>query len=196
MRRSPSAAAEGEPPVTPASPPRARGATISWVLLALISVVALVIGSARSAGPATADERVTGLARSIKCPTCQGESVAESDAGPSREIRRDIAVRVQQGESDEDIRAYYADRYGDQILLTPPRSGLGALVWVIPVLVGLGAVAGLVMAFRRWRAEPKLVASDEDRALVARALRDMSAGDIAGDTQGDTARDAEGDRGR
>lgn len=164
----------GKPSSGKPSSGKLSSAAISWAVLALVSMTALLIGTLRAPGAATPEERVTGLARSIKCPTCQGESVAESDAGPSREIRRDIAVRVQQGESDDEIRAYYADRYGDQILLTPPRSGLGALVWVIPVLVGLGAVAGLVMAFRRWRAEPKLIATEDDRALVASALRDLT----------------------
>lgn len=147
---------------------------IQWGGIALIVLVALVVGSLRETGPRNDAERVTAVARTIKCPTCQGESVAESDAGPSREIRRDIAERVQKGESDDQIRAYYADRYGDQILLTPPRSGVGALVWVIPVIVVVAALAGLVALFRRLRRQPRLKATDADRELVDRALRDRA----------------------
>jgi len=79
---------------------------------------ALVVGTLRDHGPLTAQDRVTAISRTIKCPTCQGESVAESNAGPSKEIRRDIAERVQQGQTDDQIRQAYADNYGDYILLT------------------------------------------------------------------------------
>lgn len=147
---------------------------VQWVAIATVGIVSIVIGSLRDTGPRNDSERVTAIARTIKCPTCQGESVAESDAGPSREIRRDIAERVQRGETDEQIRAYYADRYGDQILLTPPRSGVGALVWVIPVVVLVVVVAVLAMVFGRLRRQPRLEASDADRDLVARALRDFA----------------------
>lgn len=157
--------------VTPRSPDN-RKLLIQWGLLALIVVAALVVGSMRQAGPSNDAERVRAIAKTIKCPTCQGESVADSDAGPSKEIRRDIAERVQRGETDDQIRSYYADRYGDQILLTPPRSGLGALVWVIPVVVVVVAAAGLAIVFRRLRSQERLEATDADRELVELALRD------------------------
>ncbi len=143
-----------------------------WASLAVVVILALVVGSMRDSGTSNDAERVTAISRTIKCPTCQGESVADSDAGPSREIRRDIAERVQRGETDDQIRSYYADRYGDEILLTPPRSGVGSLVWVIPVVVVLGAAAALAVVFRGLRKQKRLEATDEDRALVEQALRE------------------------
>lgn len=153
-----------------------KGRGHSWVAYAVmgtIAIMCLVIGTTRTTGPFTAEDRVNAVAKTIKCPTCQGESVADSNASASREIRSDIADRLTRGETNDQIRAYYADRYGEAILLTPSGSGVTAVVWVLPVLVLAGAVAGLVVAFRRWRGSGELRATDADKELVGRALADL-----------------------
>jgi cytochrome c-type biogenesis protein CcmH len=157
-----------------------RRPTHSWLVYAVMGVIAitcLAIGTVRTSGPFTAEDRVNNVAKTIKCPTCQGESVADSNASASREIRADLADRLTRGETGDQIRAYYADRYGEAILLTPSGSGVTAVVWVLPVLVLVGAVAGLIVAFRRWRGSGEFRATDEDRAIVERALADLDAGD-------------------
>jgi cytochrome c-type biogenesis protein CcmH len=88
----------------------------------------------------------------------------------SLEIRKEIAEQVQQGQSDDQIRSYYAAKYGEAILLTPSASGLNALVWILPVVAFALAIAGLALAFRRWSTAASDAATDEDRQLVASAL--------------------------
>jgi cytochrome c-type biogenesis protein CcmH len=122
------------------------------VLLAIVVVGALVIGT-RPGGPRTDEERAGAIAETVACPACSGQSVASSDAPAAANLRTDIERRVAAGESDDEIRAAYADRFGDDILLNPPRSGTAALVWVIPVVGVVAAGAGLTLAFRRWRRE-------------------------------------------
>jgi cytochrome c-type biogenesis protein CcmH len=148
---------------------RPRSTTAAWLVLACVAAAAIVLGTMRDSAPATTEDRINAVAETIKCPTCQGESVADSNAPTSREIRRDIADRLGRGESPDEIRASYADNYGDAILLTPSSGGLTSLVWILPVVAAVSAIAGLVVAFRRWRG-PVAHASDADRALVARAL--------------------------
>lgn len=148
---------------------------MGYVVMAVIAVTCLAIGTVRTTGPYTTEDRINAVAKTIKCPTCQGESVADSNASTSREIRDDIAARLQRGESPDQIRAFYADAYGDQILLTPSASGVTSLVWVLPVLALVGAGAGLVVAFRRWRGPAAARATDADRELVERALADFDA---------------------
>jgi cytochrome c-type biogenesis protein CcmH len=138
--------------------------------MAVIAVASLMIGASRTAAPETPEDHINAVAKTIKCPTCQGESVADSNAPTSQEIRRDIADRLNRGETDDQIRGFYAASYGQSILLTPSGSGVTALVWVLPVVVLVGAVAGLGVAFRRWRARGELHATADDRELVARAL--------------------------
>lgn len=138
--------------------------------MALVLGGCLLVGALGSSGSLTAQDRVTSIAKTIKCPTCSGESVAESQAETSKTIRRDIAERVQNGQTDAEIRAYYQQTYGEEILLTPPNSGVAGLVWVIPVVALVVALAGLVVVFRRWRVRPTARVTDADRALVAEAL--------------------------
>lgn len=150
---------------------------LSWSVIGVVVVVALAVGSFGQSEPPTAADRVLALTQSIRCPQCAGQSVAESDVAVSREIRRDIASRVEQGQTDEQIRDYYAASFGPDALLTPPSDGVGGLVWVLPVVVVLAAAVGLALAFRRWSASAAPHATDADRDLVARLLAgDGSAG--------------------
>jgi cytochrome c-type biogenesis protein CcmH len=146
-----------------ASPVRAW---LPWALLFVVVVTLLAFGSQGTTGDLTAQDRVTDLSRSIKCPTCSGESAAESNAPSSQEVRRDIAQRIEQGQTDDEIRAFYVSRYGEGILLTPASTGVASLVWIIPVVAFVIAVTALVLIFRRGRGEPVAEVSEADRALV------------------------------
>jgi cytochrome c-type biogenesis protein CcmH len=148
---------------------------LGWIALAAVVVVALGFGLGARPGPGTPGERAHRLAESIQCPTCSGQSVADSDATASRFIRDIIDERIEAGASDDQIRDELADSYGESILLTPERSGLVGLVWVLPVAVLVAALVGIAFAFRRWRGRSVTTASDADRALVERALDDLHA---------------------
>jgi cytochrome c-type biogenesis protein CcmH len=140
----------------------------SWWLLAAVVVVALV-WAAWPEGDATAGERVHELASELRCPDCEGLSVADSSTASARAIRADLRRRIRDGQDDDDIRQEYVDRFGESILLNPEGGGLGVLVWGLPVLVLVVGAGGLVLALRRWRREPAMHATSADEELVARA---------------------------
>lgn len=124
---------------------------LSWIALAIVGVVALVVGTVDD-GPARATEdRVNDIAATIRCPQCRSQSAGDSDAATARAVRAEIAERVEAGESADEIRDYFASRYGAEILLTPPAEGVGSLVWVVPVVAFVLAAGGLGAAFVRWR---------------------------------------------
>jgi cytochrome c-type biogenesis protein CcmH len=142
-----------------------------WLVLAVVLAVALAIGVSRSSGPRTQEQRVDAIAKTIKCPTCRSESVYESQAAASANIRNEVARQVAAGQTDNQVRRYIADRFGEDLLLVPSRSGISSLVWVLPVAGLVLAAGGLVWAFRRWKAQvPDGEPTDDDRALVEAAL--------------------------
>jgi cytochrome c-type biogenesis protein CcmH len=149
-----------------------------------VVVVALAVGSSRSDGPASDEERVQQIAASVRCPTCRGQSVASSDAPAAEALRAEISRRVEAGEGDDEVRAALVAAYGDGILLNPPASGVAGLVWVLPVAGVVVALGALVLGFRRWRPAVVAPATDEDRDVVARARAQRGATGDAGDARG------------
>jgi cytochrome c-type biogenesis protein CcmH len=140
---------------------------LAWGLLALVLVGALAVGSRAESGPPTEDQRVQRIASVIRCPTCRGLSAAQSDAPSAEAIRDEVRRRVQEGETDAQIKGYLISRYGEDILLQPRSK----LVWALPVVGGAAAVGGLALLLRRRRVRPGGRASEDDEALVAQALR-------------------------
>lgn len=143
---------------------------VSWVVMAAVLLGALVAGASTDSGPRTNAERVRAIGETIKCPTCRSQSVAESDAPAAKGIRLEIARRVDAGQTDAEIRDYISGQFGEDLLLTPSRSGLTGLVWGLPVAALVLALAGLAVAFARWRTHAPAPASQEDVALVEQAL--------------------------
>jgi len=156
-----------------------------WIAVCVVAVGVLSIATFGTRSAPSAQDRVTTISRSVKCPVCSGESVAESNAPASQEIRRQIAEQVQQGQTDEEIRSFYAAKYGQAILLTPSASGVNALVWILPIVAFAIGIAALVIVFRRWSSMPAERATDEDRELVDAALRDNA--DVDDDPHGEGA---------
>jgi cytochrome c-type biogenesis protein CcmH len=143
------------------------------MVLAVVLAVALVIGSGTRSGSETTSQRVDRIAKDVRCPSCSGLSVAESDAPTAVAVRQLITDRVKAGRSDGSIETELVRSYGSGILLRPPASGVAAVVWVVPVVAGAAGVIALVAVFRRrrLRAGPEAPVSEQDRALVEQALR-------------------------
>ena len=142
-----------------------------WILLVALLAGGLVVAAVGDRGPRTTAERARAISESIKCPTCQGQSVADSAAPTARAIRTEVARRLEAGETDDQIRDYIAGIYGDDALLTPPSDGVAGLIWFLPAAGLVAAVGGLVAVFRRRRVPEDVEVSDEDRVLVEEARR-------------------------
>ncbi len=90
------------------------------------------------------------VAKDLRCPTCQGISVLESDADFSRQIKNIVAQKLNKGESKQSILKYFSDRYGPWILREPPKKGFNALAWYLPIaLLVLGPVLIYVFVARK-----------------------------------------------
>ena len=132
-------------------------------LLAVGALVAVLALGAR-AEPSTA-ERADALAAELRCPDCQGLSVADSPTSSAREIRRQIDELVAGGATDDEVRAHFVARYGEWIRLAPSATAL----WALPFVVLAIGVAVLVTWLRARRGSvepaPPTVGDEERRRL-------------------------------
>lgn len=152
-----------------ADPSTARN-RVAWILLAVLVLGACAFALWPRAGADSVAGRTRSLAREFRCVDCEGLSVADSQTASARAARVEIRRRLEAGESEAEVRAYFVDLYGESVLLKPQGTGIGLIVWALPVLVLILAGAGILVAVRRGRRTPRLRATDEDEALVARAL--------------------------
>lgn len=97
------------------------------------------------------EELVHQIADNLRCPTCQGLSVNDSEAGFSVQIREKVRTLLAEGKTREEIEAYFVARYGEWILRTPPAEGFNLLIWILPA-VGLAAGFWFVWSkSRQWK---------------------------------------------
>lgn len=115
---------------------------------ALVVAVVLHIIAGQAAAQ-DLDARAQAIAAKLRCPVCQNESVADSPAELAAQMRTLIREKLAAGESEDQIVAYFVSKYGDWILLEPPRRGVLWIVWVAPALALLGGTAFVVSYLRR-----------------------------------------------
>lgn len=142
-----------------------------WALMAVAAVATIIVSSSKAPSEGVGNDRLFYLAAQLKCVQCVGESVASSSAPLAVQFRTEIREQMAKGRTNDEILNFFATRY-DDVLLNPPASGLGSLVWILPVVAMAAAVMGLGLAFRRWSTvDAGRHASEEDQILVEKALQ-------------------------
>lgn len=115
----------------------------AWLLLAS-SAFAAGVEADEALPDAAQEERARALSREIRCPVCSGESIAESNASISRELRLVVREEISRGASDQEIKDYLVIRYGEAVLMQPPLNQRTWLLYASPLmflLIGGGAIA-------------------------------------------------------
>lgn len=149
-------------------------------LLLCIAVIAIV-GSIWSymlitAPPqGTLDQRVHDVASQLKCLVCQGESVADSPATLSQQMRALIRQQLQSGKSEQEVIQYFVSRYGDRILWSPPWQGFTLLAWFVPIGLLLAGVLLLFFILRNWQTQANI----KTREHGAVEPEEIDAGELA-----------------
>ena len=120
-------------------------------LLSLFLCLTLLAAIACASREATIDERAYALDRQLMCPVCDGQTVDQSNAQVSLDMKGVIREKLRAGESENEILDYFAARYGDSVLASPPTTGFSIVVWVVPPAALLLSVAFLTVIMRRMK---------------------------------------------
>ena len=139
----------------------------------LIAVFVFSLGNvfAKDAAPLADDpiteQRLISISEEMRCLVCQNESLAGSRSDLANDLRREIRVLIKEGKSDDQIRSFMVERYGDFVLYRPPVKPVTWLLWIGPfVILGLG-VAGLLMYLRRRDSSvPNVALTDADNQKI------------------------------
>lgn len=140
-----------------------RGVRLAVLAMATAVLPALSVAQSDTARPAPVSQAsdsvleamTTVLASELRCPVCQGESIQDSPSELALQMRGLIKDQLRSGKTPDDVRAYFVDKYGEWILLSPKAEGLNLIVYIVPVIALL--VGGLVVwrTVRRWTTAPQ-----------------------------------------
>ncbi len=108
------------------------------------------LGLAEVVNETKIDEKVREIAKTLRCTVCQTENIWESGAPLAHQMRDVVRERVIQGQSADEIRDYFHSRYGDYIMMEPPKHGFNWLIWLAPFLLLLGGGALLWREIKGW----------------------------------------------
>ena len=145
------------------------------VLVAAVAVVGLaaLFATGGSDPPRSIGDRVHEIGADLRCPVCLNLSVADSPSKLAGEMRSEIETQLRAGRSPDQIRAFFIDRYGEWILLSPRRHGWNLLPWAVPIVGLLAGVAMWVAFVRRRTPRDEVVASTSERARIERDLANL-----------------------
>lgn len=142
--------------------------SLFWILLAC---VCLNISFARDAAPLADDpvveQRLMSISEEMRCLVCQNESLAGSRSDLANDLRREIRKLIQEGKSDDQIRSFMVERYGDFVLYRPPVKPITWLLWIGPfVILAIGIAVLFGHLRRRNRSVPSTILSEADNQQI------------------------------
>lgn len=151
-----------------------------WLACLLLAAATSAV-VAREAAPLADDpaleQRVMRLSSELRCLVCQNETLADSRADLAVDLRNQVREQMRAGKTDDEIKAWLTQRYGDFVLYRPPIKSSTWLLWFGPfvLLVLAGAVFVLYLRRRRVRTEAVQLSAEQHRdaqALLAEDMRD------------------------
>lgn len=123
---------------------------VRWLLVVTALMAAASLSSQTALPPApfanrqlqdaALEQKAHDLMLTIRCLTCQGQSIADSNASMAADLRSQIRERIATGEKPEHIRAWLIERYGDWVSYQPTAAPINWPLWGIPLLLLAGGV--------------------------------------------------------
>ena len=143
------------------------------LFLALMSALFLHLAYANDAAPLTDDpvteQRLIAISEEMRCLVCQNESLAGSRSDLANDLRREIRTLIREGKSDDQIRSFMVERYGDFVLYRPPVKPITWLLWLGPFAILAIGIVFLFSYLRRRNdlASAKTLSAEDNQKIDA-----------------------------
>lgn len=124
-------------------------------LISIAIIGTFVITACVSEDDLTVDQRAYQLSQQLMCPVCDGQSLDQSQAQISQDMKAVIRDKLETGDTNEQIRAYFIQRYGEAVLAAPDSSGFNLVAWIMPFIIFTGGVLIVANAMRKMKKQPK-----------------------------------------
>ena len=139
--------------------------------LAIIAAVWLWLAFA-APKPETLDQQVHDVASQLRCPVCQGESVADAPSTLAQQMRSVIRSQLASGRSKQQVIQYFLSRYSAQdIVWSPPWQGFTLLAWLVPIVLLLAGLVLLIFIWRDWQLQSAILSSSGERETARPATK-------------------------
>ncbi|MBY0475140.1 MAG: cytochrome c-type biogenesis protein CcmH [Nitrosomonas sp.] len=116
------------------------------------------------------EKRMLALTVDLRCLVCQNESIADSRAEFSNDIRREIREQIKDNKTDKEIVQFLVDRYGDFVLYNPPMKPTTVLLWFGPAILFSIGLGSLIVYLKRRRLQIEDVSLSQEQLKEAEAL--------------------------
>ena len=127
------------------------------IILAIVTLVA--VDPAPAGDPliftdAEREVRYQQLTVQLRCLVCQNQNLADSDAPLAQDLRQEIYNMMQAGRTDDEIKQFLIDRYGDFVLYMPPVKSNTLVLWLMPAMLLIGGALVVLIVVRRRKLNP------------------------------------------
>jgi cytochrome c-type biogenesis protein CcmH len=145
-------------------------------IFALATLGLVNIAFAKEAVPLVDDQvteqRLIVISEEMRCLVCQNESLAGSRSDLANDLRREIRILIKEGKTDDQIRDFMVERYGDFVLYRPPMKPITWLLWIGPFVILLAGIIGLLVYLRRRNLSvPSTTLSADDNRRIDALLK-------------------------
>jgi len=126
-------------------------------LLVVWLVPVLLVLATGAEGNADIESRARAIEGKLMAPCCMANTVAEHYSPIAEEMRLEIREKLRQGQTSEQILAFYAEKHGDLVLAMPAAEGFNLVAWLVPMFFLIVGPAVVYLVLRSWRAQHKTV---------------------------------------
>lgn len=130
-----------------------RTFTLAVLILALIFSFLMfgAVYAQEATPPGPSDDQINAIAKQLYCPVCENTPLDVCPTQICAQWRALIGEKIAQGMTEDEIKTYFVDYYGDRVLASPPARGLNWLVYVVPPVMFIAGGFILYRAMRSWR---------------------------------------------